>query len=192
MTCCDTIEVETIQHIYDSQTVEIEGEDVPRDVVDEAMGMMVSVDFGVFASVVHDRIWSDFRLRMIGSCDTDTWVQLLADKLDSIGMVYYTRMQAITAVEDLTDIGGVITRVYGTRTDTGKGINEEMPDTKSLQTDITYPSTKAHSENVKGEQTDTEHDSGSAAEHLSKFYDALRDPLDDMMRDLSVLWMNMW
>ena len=187
------IEVETLQNVLDTQTMDDgNGNDIPRDMVTEAMGKMVSMDFQTYTAVIHDRIWEDFRYRMIGSDDVDLWVQLLADKLDAIGMVYYVRMTALTGVDDISAVGGTVTRTYGSRTDSSEGITEDMPDTSSLQTSITYPDSKTHGESVKGEQTDYEHDSGSAAEHLSDLYDALRDPLDDMMRDLAPLWMNMW
>ena len=187
------IEVETLQNVLDTQTMDDgNGNDVPRDMVTEAMGKMVSVDFGVFADPIHDRIWADFRYRMIGSDDVDLWVQLLADKMDAVGMVYYNRMLAAASVDNIAELGGTVTRTYGSRTDSSEGISEDMPDTSSLQTSITYPDSKTHGESTKGEQTDYEHDSDSAAKHLSDLYDALRDPLDDMMRELAPLWMDMW
>ena len=187
------IEVETLQNVLDTQTMDDgNGNQIPRDMVTEAMGKMVSMDFQTYTAVIHDRIWADFRYRMIGSDDVDLWVQLLADKLDAVGMVYYVRMMALTGVDDLSDIGGTITRTYGSRTDSSENVSEDMPDTKTLLSSITYPSGKDHGEATKGEQTDYEHDSGSAAKHLSDMYDALRDPLDDMMRDLAPLWMDMW
>ncbi len=187
------IEVETLQNVLDTQTMDDgNGNDIPRDMVTEAMGKMVSVDFGTFTDPIHDRIWADFRYRMIGSDDVDLWVQLLADKMDAIGMVYYNRMLAMASVDNIAELGGTLTRTYGSRTDSSEGVSEDMPDTSSLQTSITYPDSKTHGESTKGEQTDYEHDSDSTAKHLSDFYDALRDPLDDMMRELSPLWMDMW
>ena len=191
--CCDCFEVETIQHIYDSQTVDDgNGNDVPRDVIYEAMAGMTN-DWDTYAQQVHDRIWQDMRYRMIGSCDVDMWVQMLTDRMDA---VFFTNMVRFDMTSnEITNglhVGGTETRVYGERTDSGEGVSEDMPDTSSTSTAITYPSSKSQNKNTKGEQTDTITDMGSSAEHLKDTYEAIRDPFDWLMKDLESLWLNAW
>ena len=184
MTCC--IEVETIQHIKDTQDVN----GTPRDVISEALAVWNS--YGTYTGAVHDRIWMDYRLRMIGSCDVDRWVQLLGDRLGALAEVYVGRLD-MQATVITPDMGGTITRVYGSRKDDTSSVTEDMPDTSTPLTDTyLYPSTRGKSETNKGSQTDTEHDSGSTAEHLKNYYRDLKDPLDDMMRDISEFWLNRW
>lgn len=191
--CCDCFEVETIQHIYDSQTVDDgNGNDIPRDVVAEAIDGMTN-DWDSYTQQVHDRIWQDMRYRMIGSCDVDMWVRMLTDRMDAVFFTNMVRFDATT--NEITNglyIGGTETRVYGQRIDSGEGVSEDMPDTSSISTVITYPSSKSKSENTKGEQTDTVTDMGSSAEHLRDYYEAVRDPFDWLMKDLESLWLNAW
>lgn len=178
--CC--IEVETIQHIKDTQTDAMNN---PRDVISEALAVWNS--YGSYTSKIHDRIWQDYRYRMIGSCDVDRWVQVLGDRLGALAEVYTGRLSMQASVTP--DLGGAITRTYGERTD--RSVSEDMPDTASPDTDpYTYPSDRNRS--VKGSQTDTEHDSGSSAGHLREYYRDLQDPLDDLMRDIDNLWLNRW
>jgi len=180
MTCC--IEVETIQHIKDTQR---DASDNPRDVISEALSIWNS--YGSYTSQVHDRIWQDYRRRMIGSCDVDRWVEALGDRLAALSEVYVGRLTMQASITP--DIGGVITRVYGERTD--RSVSEDMPDTASPDTDpYTYPSDRNKA--IKGMETDSEHDSGSSASHLKEYYKDLQDPLDDMMRQISDLWLNRW
>ena len=193
MSCCDCIEVETIQHIYDSQTVDDgNGNDIPRDVVAEAIDGMTN-DWESYAQQVHDRIWQDMGDRMIGSCDVDMWVKMLTDRMDAVFFTNMVRFDATTAaISDGLHTGGTETRVYGQRVDSGEGVSEDMPDTSSISTAITYPSSKSKSENTKGEQTDTVTDMGSSAEHLKDYYETVRDPFDWLMKDLESLWLNAW
>ena len=184
MTCC--IEVETIQHIKDTQT----SNGNPRDVISEALAVWNS--YGTYTGAIHDRIWMDYRLRMIGSCDVDRWVQLLGDRLGALAEVYVGRLD-MQATVVTPDIGGTITRIYGARKDDAASVTEDMPDTSTpLTSSVLYPSTRGKSETNKGSQTDTEHDSGSTAAHLKEYYRDLTDPLDDMMRDISEFWLNRW
>ena len=181
MTCC--IEIETIQHIKDTQTDALNN---PRDVITEALNIWNS--YGSYTSQIHDRIWQDYRLRMIGSCDVDRWVQVLGDRLGALSEVYVGRL-SMQATVTTPDLGGTETYVYGSRTDSG--YNEDMPDTASPDTDpYMYPSARNHM--TKGQQTDTRHDMGSTAGHLKEYYRDLTDPLDDMMRQIADLWLNRW
>lgn len=183
--CC--IEIETIQHIKDTQ---LDASNNPRDVITEALNLWNS--YGTYTAKVHDRIWQDFRYRMIGSCDVDRWVTVLGDRLGALAEVYVGRltMQATVVTPDL---GGVITRTYGARKDDAAAYSEDMPDTSVPLTDpYLYPSNRSKSETNKGSQTDTEHDSGSTAGHLKEYYRDLTDPLDDLIRDIENLWLNRW
>ena len=220
MTCC--IEVETIQNIKDTQTVN----GTPRDVISEALAIWNK--YGTYTGAVHDRIWQDYRRRMIGSCDVDRWVELLGDRLAALSEVYVGRL-SMQATVVTPDMGGTITRTfaqridtvdrdayddtidYPARTDTTDSVSEDMPDTASPNTDpYLYPSNRSKSSNGLGAHkdtyghgkqkdtltyaahTDTEHDSGSTAAHLKEYYQDLKDPLDDLMRDIAALWLNRW
>ena len=176
------ITVETIKHIKDTQ---IDQNGNPRDIISEALAKWNS--YGLYTQAVHDRIWQEYEYRMIGSCDVERWIGAFGNYLATIAEVYVGRLSMQASVTP--DVGGLITRTYGERTD--KGVSEDMPDTASPDTDpYTYPS--ARNSMIKGTQTDTEHDSGSSAEHLSEYYKNLKDPLDDMMRDISKYWLNLW
>ena len=221
MTCC--IEIETIQHIKDTQ---LDSSNNPRDVISEALNVWNA--YGSYTSKIHDRIWQDYRYRMIGTCDVDRWVQILGDRLGALSEVYVGRL-SMQATVTTPDMGGVLTRTfaqridtvdrdahddtidYPARTDTTNNINEDMPDTASPDTDpYTYPSNRSKTSNGIGAHkdtygygkqkdtltyaahTDTEHDTGSTAEHLKEYYKDLTDPLDDLIRDIGNLWLNMW
>ena len=184
MTCC--LEVETIQHIKDTQT---DASNNPRDVISEALAIWNY--YGSYTSKVHDRIWQDFRYRMIGSCDVDRWIAVLGDRLGAIAEVYIGRLSMQASVTP--DIGGKITRTYGSRKDDSSSVSEDMPDTSTPLSDTyLYPSSRNKNEMNKGQQTDTEEDSGSSAAHLKEYYRDLQDPLDDMMREIDNLWLNRW
>lgn len=183
-TCC--IEIETIQHIKDTQTDAMNN---PRDVISEALAVWNS--YGSYTSKIHDRIWQDYRFRMIGSCDVDRWVQVLGDRLGALAEVYVGRLD-MQATVTTPDMGGVITRIYGSRKDSNSYVSEDIPQTAVLNSSYTYPSNRGKNELDKGSQTDTEHDTGSTAEHLKQYYRDLTDPLDDLMRDISELWLNRW
>ena len=191
--CCDCFEVETIQHIYDSQTVDDgNGNDIPRDVIAEAIDAMTN-DWDSYAQQVHDRIWQDMRFRMIGSCDVDMWVQMLTDRMDAVFFTNMVRFDATTnEITDGLHIGGTETRVYGSREDDTEGITEETPATSQYNATYSYPSGKSKSKFSKGEQTDTVTDMGSSAEHLKDTYETIRDPFDWLMKDLESLWLNAW
>ena len=180
------LEVETIQRIKETQ---LDASLNPRDVVTEALNVWNS--YGTYTSKIHDRIWQDFRYRMIGSCDVDRWINVLGDRLGAIAEVYVGRLDMQASV--VADLGGIITRTYGARKDDANSVSEDMPDTSTpLTSSYIYPSTRGKSETNKGSQTDTEHDSGSSAAHLKDYYRDLKDPLDDMMRDISEFWLNRW
>ena len=190
MTCCIT--AETIQHIYDTQTMEDGAISSVVPVITQALDSWGYYDS--FTQLVHDRIWQDYRYRMISSCDVDYWVECLGDYLAAISLVYCERLQVTQNVlTDGLEVGGIRTSVYGAREDENNGVSEDMPDTSTpLSSSYTYPATRSKSKLNKGEQTDTHTDESGTSEHLRKFYENTRDPLDDMMKDISKFWLNRW
>ena len=181
MSCC--IEVETIQHIKDTQT---DASNNPRDVISEALAVWNY--YGSYTSKIHDRIWQDYRYRMIGSCDVNRWVIVLADRLGALAEVYVGRL-SMQATVITPYIGGTQTATYGQRTDTG--YDEDMPDTPTPDTDP-YLYTSGRRKSVKGQEVDTVEGMESSATRLKDYYKDLKDPLDDLMRDISDLWLNRW
>ena len=189
--CC--VEVPTLQSVYDSETRDYD-EDVstpetPRDLVYEAMQAQTN-DWDTYADMVHDRIWQDYRYRMLGTCDKDMFVQLLADRLDACFYDTFMACNAVTAAYEDMHIGGLITTVHGTRTDTLTRKREDLPD--DFSDTYTYPTEKGEDSNVYGEQTDTVTDGRGSAEIIRAFMDALKDPLDKLMAQIADLWLNMW
>ena len=193
MTSCCCIEVPTLQSVYDSETRDYDEDpdtpETPRDLVYEAMGLQIN-DWDTYADMVHDRIWQDYRYRMLGTCDKDMFVRLLADRLDACFYDTFMACSAVTVAYEDMHIGGMITTVHGSRTDTLKRKREDLPD--DFSDTYTYPSEKAEDTNDYGEQTDTVTDGRGSAEILKAFMDALKDPLDKLMGQIADLWLNMW
>ena len=193
MPACCCVEVPTLQSVHDSETRDYD-EDVstpetPRDLVYEAM-QAGSSNWDTYTDLVHDRIWQDYRYRMLGTCDTDMFVQLLADRLDACFYETFMACTAVTAAYEDMQLGGLITSVHGSRTDTLKRKREDLPD--DFSDTYTYPTEKAEDINDYGEQTDTVTDGRGSAEILRTFMDALKDPLDKLMAQIADLWLNMW
>ena len=53
-------------------TVEVEGEEVPRDVFDEIIN-----DGNAYADIMKQALWSSYAYRAIGSCDLDYWISAM-------------------------------------------------------------------------------------------------------------------
>lgn len=190
MPCC--IEVPTLQSVYDSETAVYDEDigEVPRDLAAEAVGLTGGV-YGSYADAVKERIWNDYRYRMLGTCDTDMFVQILADRLTAEAYTAVAAMDAVSAASsDVAVLGGTRTIVRGQRIDTLERKREDLPD--NFTASYTYPSEKTEDKNTYGTYTDTETDVGSTAEHLRELMDALRDPLDGLMRAISGCWLNRW
>ena len=198
MGCC--IEVPTLQSVYDSETRDYDedGTDDPRDLVYEAMqsenmsGDTVADIFDSYAGAVYMRIWQDFRYRMLGTCDLDMFVRMLSDKLLSESYAAIAQMQMVgdtTGAGYLTVPGRVVES--GQHTDTFKRKREDLPD--DFSDTYTYPSEKAEDTNDYGQHTVMEMGpNGTVSESLRDAMNALKDPLDDLMRAISGCWLNRW
>ncbi len=188
MACC--IVVPTLQSVFDSETRDYGDGDESRDLVREAMALTNGV-YSSYADAVKERIWNDYRYRMLGTCDTDMFVQILADRLTAEAYTAVAALDAVTtASTDVAVPGGTRTIVRGQRIDTLEKKREDLPD--NFTASYTYPSEKSEDKNTYGSYTDTETDAVSTAEHLRELMDALRDPLDGLMRAISGCWLNRW
>ena len=188
--CC--IEVPTLQSVHDSETAVYDEDvgEVPRDLAAEAMTLTGGA-YGSYADAVVSRIWNDYRYRMLGTCDTDMFVQILGDRLTAEAYTAVASMDAVAAASaDVAVLGGTRTVVRGQRTDTLTKEREEMPD--NFSDTYTYPSEKSKDTNALGTQTDTETDGVSTAARLRDLMDALRDPLDSLMYAIRECWLNRW
>ena len=185
--CC--IEVPTLQSVYDSETRDYGDGDVARDLVSEALTLAGSV-FGDYEQAVYNRIWSDYRYRMLGTCDEDMFVQLLADRLTAEAFTTVAQIEAVSGASDsLIDPDHVVTS--GQHTDTLKRKREDLPD--NFTDTYTYPSEKTEDTNDYGEHVMTEYGAGrTKAEAVRAAMEAFKDPLDDLMRAISGCWLNMW
>lgn len=190
MTCC--IEVPTLQSVHDSETAVYDEDvgEVPRDLVLEAMSLTGGA-YVTYADAVAERIWNDYRYRMLGTCNKNMFVRILADRLTAEAYTAVASMDAVTSVgADVTVLGGTRTVVRGQRTDTLTREREDMPD--DFNVNFTYPAEKSKDTNAVGTQTDTETDGVSAAARLRDLMDSLRDPLDSLMYAIRECWLNRW
>ncbi len=193
MTCPRCIEVPTLQSVYDSETRDYDEDastpETPRDLVYEAMQLTDGV-YTTYEDAVAARIWNDYRYRMLGTCDTDMFVRILADRLTAEA---YTAVAQIKAVTDASDTIGDTDHVVtsGQHTDTLTHKREDLPD--NFTDTYTYPSEKSEDTNSYGEHTVTEYGAGrTKAESVRAAMEAFKDPLDDLMRAISVCWLNRW
>lgn len=100
MTC---IEIDTPQSIMDQGNDYYEpGTDVFELIFTAAEG-----DF-IYAETMIKALWSKWRRYMLGSCCTDRWVELMADRLDLIGH----KWDDIFAAAIGTDLTGLTERSY--------------------------------------------------------------------------------
>lgn len=189
--CCNCIEVPTIQSVYDSETAEYTpGTPVNRDLVHEALAVTDGA-YGSYETAVHDRIWQDYRYRMIAGCDEDTWVQVLGDRLAAEAYSAVAVMDAATnAATTVTNPADTRTIVHGSRTDTLGRTREDLPD--NFTSDYTYPTERGEDSNQYGSQTDTETTNRSVARQLRELMEDIKDPLDDLMRAIAGCWLNRW
>ena len=78
MTCC--IQNDTPQSIYDEGNDYYPKEtDIFEEIFDTAYSTLT------YEELMKAALWHTYRYRMIGSCDTEEWVQVMADRLDLIG-----------------------------------------------------------------------------------------------------------
>lgn len=185
--CC--IEVPTLQSVYDSETRDYGDGDEERDLVREAMDLTGSV-YGDYEDAVAARIWNDYRYRMLGTCDEDMFVRILADRLTAEGYTAVAQMDMVTAAAStITDPDHVVTS--GQHTDTLTHKREDLPD--NFSDTYTYPSEKSEDSNAYGEHVVTEYGADrTKAEAVRAAMQAFKDPLDDLMRAISGCWLNRW
>lgn len=69
-------------------TVEVEGEEVPRDVFDEIIN-----DGNPYADMMKAALWADYAYRAIGSCDIDYWVSAMRLRYYQIKTQYSVRFE---------------------------------------------------------------------------------------------------
>ncbi len=191
MSCCKCIEVPTLQSVYDSETAEYTpGTPENRDLVLEALALTGGA-YSTYETAVHDRIWQDYRYRMIASCDEDIWVQVLGDRLTAEAYSAVAVMDAVAAVgSNVADPADTRTIVRGARTDNLGTTDEDLPD--NFTASYTYPTSRGTAKNEYGSQTDTETTNRSAARQLRDLMDDIKDPLDDLMRHIADCWLNRW
>ncbi len=189
MTCPCVIEVPTLQSVYESETRDYGDGDEERDLVREAMALTGSV-YGDYEDTVEARIWNDYRYRMLGTCDTDMFVRILADRLTAEALTAVMQMDAVTAATaTITDPDHVVTS--GQHTDTRTHKREDLPD--NFSDTYTYPTEKSEDTDSYGEHVVTEYGAGrTKAEAVRAAMDAYKDPLDDLMRAIGMCWLNRW
>ena len=189
MTCPRCIEVPTLQSVYDSETKDYGDGDEERDLVREAMDLTGGV-YTDYEDTVAARIWNDYRYRMLGTCDEDMFVRILADRLTAEAYTAVAQIEAVAAASaTIGDADHVVTS--GQHTDTLTHTREDMPD--NFSDTYTYPSEKSEDSNTYGEHVVTEYGTGrTKAEAVRAAMEAFKDPLDDLMRAISVCWLNRW
>lgn len=107
---CRCIEADTPQSIMDDGSIDGEyaaGTDIFEEIADTAAG-----EFTAEALMVA-MLWHRYRFEGIGSCDPKRWVQVMADRLDTIGPKWETML---TALEDL-DLADLAELAYTRRVD---------------------------------------------------------------------------
>lgn len=199
--CC--VEVPTLQSVYDTETRDYDNDPLtdpsPRDLVYEAMTLMenaagdtVADIYDSYTGAVMNRIWQDFRYRMLGTCDTDMFVRILADRLFAESYAAIAQMEMVGAVVSSTylSIPGKVTEAQA-YTDTFKHKREDLPD--DFSDTYTYPSEKTEDTDDRGQRIVFEMGpNGTVSEALRDSMKALKDPLDDLMRAISGCWLNRW
>ena len=199
--CC--VEVPTLQSVYDSETRDYDDDPLtdpsPRDLVFEALtltengaGDTPADIFDSYTGAVYNRIWQDFRYRMLGTCDEDMFVRILADRLFAESYAAIAQMEMVDASVSsgyLVVPGKVVESQQ--HTDTFKRKREDLPD--DFSDTYTYPSEKSEDTNDYGTHAVMEMGpNGTVSEALRDAMNALKDPLDDLMRRISGCWLNRW
>ena len=96
MTCC--IQIDTPQSIYDEGNDYYPKEtDIFEEIFTAAEGSFT------YGTLMQAALWHAFRYRMISSCDTEEWVQVMADRLDLIGPKWDAIIDKLDNV-DLADL----------------------------------------------------------------------------------------
>jgi hypothetical protein len=96
MTCC--IQIDTPQSIYDEGNDYYEAEtDIFEEIFEKAS---VNLEYD---TLMQAAMWAVFRYRMIANCDTEEWVQVMADRLDMVGPKWDAIIDATDGL-DLADL----------------------------------------------------------------------------------------
>jgi len=125
-------------------------------------------------------LWSTYRYRFIGSCDVDSWVDVMKDRYSLIMREYDMKLRAYAAlVSDVTADGADLSQSSSDSVVTTE--NEDTPDT--VASDTKYLSTrttvKANGKTYDGLQSVTVRD----------WMDGVaRDPLRDFAREFNDLF----
>lgn len=125
-------------------------------------------------------LWSTYRYRFIGSCDVDSWVDVMKDRYSLIIREYDMKLRAYAAlVSDVTADGADLSQSSSDSTVTTE--NEDTPDT--IASDTKYLSNrttvKANGKTYDGLQSATVRD----------WMDGVaRDPLRDFAREFEDLF----
>lgn len=157
--------METPQHILDT---------TERDVFEE----IFDNTFGDYAEELQATAWRAYRLRMIGSCDIDEWVQVCKDIMAESWKVHLPLLQAVESTNpgDLrsfrADSRSVITR-------------EDMPDTVPAGNAV-YASERDTDAREASEEE------GLIAERLQRLRRAYPDFMRDMISELQDMFVNRW
>lgn len=157
--------METPQHLKDT---------TERDVFEE----IFDTTFGEYAEELQATAWRAYRLRMIGSCDVDEWIQVCKDRMEESWKVYLPLLQAAASTNpgDLrsfrADSKSVITR-------------EDMPDTVPAGNTV-YASTRDTDAREASEED------GLIAERLQRLKRAYPDFMRDMIEELETIFVNRW
>lgn len=120
--CGPVIEVPTPQSIYDDTE-----EDVFASAIESYMTKQGMTEQPLWYADLDNRCWAKFRYRMINSCDTDLWIQLLKDKLYDVLAEHQIYLDAFYELEDKTDF------ITDDSTSTTEYESEDLPDTPVVE-----------------------------------------------------------
>ena len=183
MSCCKCIGIDTPQSIMDYGSIDgeyPEETDIFAEVMDTAIGEYT------YAEAMYNMLWLRFRYEGIGSCDSKRWVQVMADRLDTVGSKW-DGILAKHADVDMTDLAelsydrqvdrtavpgtaGTVRTVGHTGTDSTVTGNETLP--QSPVDGVSYLDGRTTATRTNG-QTDT--DTYIPNERDSETYREFRD-----------------
>ena len=126
-------------------------------------------------------LWSTYRYRFIGSCDVDSWIEVMKDRYSLIVREYDMKLRAYTAMVAAVSVNGADLSA-GSSESTVTTENEDTPDTADTGTKYlsTRTTVKANGKTYDGLQSVTVRD----------WMDGVaRDPLRDFAREFDDLFM---
>ena len=120
------IEVDTPQSIYDNPDYH-DQQDNPLDVFADAIENYLTKQniqqSPAWYADLDNRCWAQYRYAMIGSMNTDRWIQTLKDRMYVVLSEHQIYLDAFYALEDKTDF------VSDDTTSTTEYQSEDLPDT---------------------------------------------------------------